>query len=318
MVHGLQVIIQRQGVIRSIWLTTCALSPFVDTRRGAMGAKHARTSGQRLRLPIPLPPLPEQRAIAHVLSTVQRAREATEAVIAATRELKRSLMRHLFTYGPVPVDRVDEVRLKETEIGMVPEEWQTATLGQIAAVSSGGTPDRSRPEFWDGGIPWIKTGEVHYNEIRSSGETISEEGLRCSSARVYPAGTILMAMYGQGVTRGRVAILGIDAAINQACLGITPRPGVTADFLFHFLTYRYEAIRDMGHGAHQKNLNAGMIKALVVPVPSVVQQVAIASFLSAADTKLGAAIRQERALAVALSALLEQLVSGTARVRETA
>jgi type I restriction enzyme S subunit len=82
---------------------------------------------------IPLPPLPEQRAIAHVLSNVREAIEATQRVIAAARELKRSLTKHLFTYGSVPVDGIEKVSLKETEIGDMPMHWQEAKLGDVAA-----------------------------------------------------------------------------------------------------------------------------------------------------------------------------------------
>lgn len=173
-----------------------------------------------LKTTIPLPPLPEQKAIARVLRTVQQAKEATERVIQATRELKRSLMRYLFTYGPVPVDEADKVPLKETEIGPVPEHWDVVRLGEVAETTSGGTPSRKHPEYFGGKIPWVKSGELSDNLIRCTEESLTDAGLLNSNAKVFPKGTLLIAMY--GATAGKVGILACEAATNQAVCAIFP------------------------------------------------------------------------------------------------
>ena len=98
-----------------------------------------------------LPPMDEQRRIARVLSTIQEAIEKQEAVIAAARELKRSLMQRLFTYGPYAEPAVT----KETEIGEIPEHWKLVRLEEIATLLSGGTPSKKRTEWWNGTIPWV-------------------------------------------------------------------------------------------------------------------------------------------------------------------
>lgn len=267
---------------------------------------------EQLRVPMLL--LEEQRAIASVLRALHKAQFATERVIAGTLELKRSLMRHLFTYGPVPASSAVDVALKETEIGSVPESWGVGSLGNVARISSGGTPDRSRPEYWGGRIPWIKTGEIKDDWITDAGERITDLGLSCSAARIVPKGTILMAMYGQGVTRGKVARLGINAAINQACAAIEPNDELDFAFLFHWLSYRYEHIRSFGHGANQKNLNAGMIRALRVPLPSLAQQREIAQSLDAVALKLRAERARSQAIKKAFVSLLGELMTGRRRI----
>ncbi|MHB8576656.1 MAG: restriction endonuclease subunit S [Dehalococcoidia bacterium] len=294
-----------------------------NVRRSLADKMEGTTGRQRLpkvvvdRLPIPLPPLAEQRTIARVLRTVQRAREATEAVIAATRTLKQSLMRHLFTYGPVPVGEADRMVLKETEIGTMPEDWEMTHLGELATVTSGGTPDRSQPSYWSGSIPWVKTGEINYNVIMQTSERISDEGIRNSAARIVPAGTLLMAMYGQGATRGRVAVLGINAALNQACAAISPNSeGILTTYLFHYCTHGYEEIRSLARGANQQNLNAGIIRSILAPVPSRMEQESIVSILAAADQKLTAAESQKAALHTLFKTLLDNLMTGRLLVAE--
>jgi type I restriction enzyme, S subunit len=163
---------------------------------------------------------------------------------------------------------------------MLPEGWRRSTLGEIARITSGGTPDRSEPSYWGGSIPWVTTGEIQFNTIICTAEKITEAGLRNSSAKLFPPGTLLMAMYGQGKTRGQVAKLGIEASTNQACAAILLHDGHDQDFYFHYLSAKYEALRELSNAGTQQNLSAGILKEVDVPVPPISEQRTVARILS--------------------------------------
>ncbi len=195
-------------------------------------------------------------------------------------------------------------------------EWRTVLLGDVCEVASGGTPSRDRPSYWNGGIPWVTTSRIDYALILFAEETISEDGLRNSSSKVFPAGTLLMAMYGQVKTRGRVAVLGIDAAINQACLAITPKATVDTTYLFNYLSHQYANIRRMAHGSNQDNLSAELIKTIRIPLPSIGEQRRIASILSTWDRAIEQTERLIAAKRRRKQALMQQLLTGKRRFKE--
>jgi type I restriction enzyme S subunit len=191
-----------------------------------------------------------------------------------------------------------------------------ARLGDIAEIYSGGTPSRKNPAYWGGNIPWIKTAQIQNSLITEDGieEWITEQGLKHSSSRIVPKGTILMAMYGQGKTRGQVSILGMDAAINQACAAIQTRKGSNRDFIFQQLLFRYNSIRSLSNTGSQENLNAWLIRSIEVPLPSLSEQTAIADILSNWDQ----AIEKTERLIVAKQEhrkwFMQQLLTGKRRL----
>ena len=278
------------------------------------GGAQPNISQQIIRnLEIDYPPLPEQKKIAHILSTVQRAIEEQGRIIQTTTELKKALMQKLFTEG------LRGEPQKETEIGLVPESWEESTLGEIACFSSGGTPSRKKKEYWKGGnIPWVKTGEVNYKTIFKTEETITEVGLKGSSAKLFPKNTLLIAMYGQGITRGRVGILGIDAATNQACAAITPKDEnrVETEYLYFYLEYLYEELRNRGHGANQKNLSATLLKMFPVTFPDTDSQQKIIGVLLSCDRKITLARNRTSNYKDLFRTLLHELMIAKIRVDE--
>lgn len=160
-------------------------------------------------------------------------------------------------------------------------------LGMLAEVNTGGTPDRTKAEYWGGTVPWITTGDIDYKTINRPSEYLTELGLKESAAKLLPAGTIIMAMYGQGTTRGKVAILGIEAATNQACAAIFPKKEIiNSSYLYSVLAHQYEKIRALGQGGNQQNLNTSLIREISIPLPLLVEQEKIASIAHTWDTAI--------------------------------
>ena len=166
------------------------------------------------------------------------------------------------------------------------EEWSTSKLGNLCLkVSSGGTPLRSISEYYENGIiPWLKTGEVKKGVIYDTEEKITESGLENSSAKLIPANSVIVAMYGDGDTAGNVAINKIPLATNQACCNFTLNPEQAYyRFVYYYLKGSYNNLINLKLGGSQQNLNAYSLKSFPLTHPCVKAQEKIAAILSAYD-----------------------------------
>jgi type I restriction enzyme S subunit len=252
---------------------------------------------------LPLPPRKEeQQRIAECLSSVDEVIAAEARKLDALKSHKKGLMQELF-----PREGETQPRLRFPQFQDAPE-WSGDSLGQIFKTSSGGTPSRSKEEYWNGNIPWITTSLVDFNVITKADEFISDEGLKNSSAKVFPEKTILVAMYGQGKTRGQVAILGIKAATNQACAAILPRKNMDPNFVFMNLASRYEEMRGLSNSGGQKNLSQGLIQELQFSYPNDIdEQQVIAECLTFLDDLIVAQAQKLEALKAHKKGLMQQL-----------
>ncbi|OXS16195.1 hypothetical protein CGX12_05080 [Zobellella denitrificans] len=207
---------------------------------------------------------------------------------------------------------------KQTEVGVIPEDWEYKTIGELATVFSGGTPNRKVAEYWGGDIPWVTTTLIDGQVINNANEFITPKGVERSSVKRCKAGSILMAMYGQGKTRGKVALLGFDATINQACASIELKDLNTNTYVLHVLNSMYESIRELSNSGGQENLSGGIVKSIKIPFPPKEEQTAIANALSDMDALLGsleALVAKKQAIK---TATMQQLLTGRTRLPQFA
>jgi type I restriction enzyme S subunit len=230
---------------------------------------------------MPLPPISEQKKICSILGSVDEAIQATQAVINQTQRVKQGLLQQLLTRG------IGHTKFKKTELGKIPEEWECRKLSEISKTYSGGTPSKSKEEYFGGNIPWVKSGELNKGLIFTTEEFISEQGLNNSSAKWVPQNSILIAMY--GATAGKVGLLKIRATINQAILAVIPEVEINYLFLYYSLNYKMpNVVKTQTQGSGQPNLNAAIIKGNDIPLPSLYEQQKIAAILSGIDDSIQA------------------------------
>lgn len=227
-----------------------ARGSYASRMQGAVARRRSLTKTDFLDLEIPFPPLDDQIRIAHLLGKV-------EGLIAQRKQ-------HL--------QQLDDL-LKSVFLAMIGDParnekgWEKKEIGAFTKVGTGSTPSRQKmAEYYGGSIPWVKTTEVQNGDIVRTEEHITEQALRETSCSVYPAGTILLAMYGQGRTRGQVGYLRMDAATNQACAAILPSIH-NQTFIFQQLSFLYDSIRALGRGGNQENLNLSLVRGIELVLP---------------------------------------------------
>jgi type I restriction enzyme S subunit len=264
------------------------------------------SQGRLAVFPIPLPPLPEQRAIAHVLRTVQRAKDATEGVIAALKELKKSLMQHLFTYGPVPVGAKNFSPQRESEIGPLPAHWRVVRLGEVAAILMGQSPPSESYNSQGIGLPFLQ-GKAEFGEVYPTSIKWCSRPLRIS-----PPGAILLSV--------RAPVGDVNLAPFQCCIGrglaaICANEKVDTAFLFHWLRLAKPKLEEHGTGTTFQSINRNVLENFPIPLPPLDEQREIARMLQAVDAKIAAEQARRAALEEVFKTLLHQLMTGKIRVK---
>lgn len=250
-----------------------------------------------------IPTIGEQKKIAQILSTWDKAITTTEQLLTNSQQEKKALMQQLLT-GKKRFPRFSD-------------KWKKTTLGAVANMNSGGTPTSSVKEYYNGGIPWVSIADMTSKGkwITSTDKTLSNIGLKNSSAKLYPENTVLYAMY---ASIGECSIARVPLCSSQAILGIRPEQDLHYEYLYFFLSYLKEKIKLQGQQGTQSNLNAGMVKKFSILLPSLEEQKLISTSLNIADQEIETLKQKLNHLKQEKKALMQQLLTGKRRVKTEA
>ena len=283
---------------------------------------------------IPLPPLAEQRAIAHVLGTLDDKIELNRRMNETLEAMARALFTSRFVdFEPVrakmdgrwrrgeslpglPADLWDLFpdRLVPSQLGNIPEGWEVKALGEVVDVLSGGTPRTSEPGYWNGSIPWYTPKDAPTLSdiyVLDTERTIAQEGIDHSAAQLLPTGTTVISARG---TVGRLALLGVPMTINQTCYGLRGMPGYPDFFTYWTIRHATDELQLRTHGTIFDTITRDTFKVVDVVAPPTTLGQAFDSVVGSLMDKVLYNLRESLALAAQRDALLPRLVSGEVRV----
>ena len=268
-------------------------------------------------IPIPLPPLEEQKAIAGILSTVQSAFEKTEKVINALKNLKKSMMKHLFTYGPVAEEEAEKVELKETEIGLIPKHWEVVRLGEVYNITK--KPKGLRIENYDA-VPFVPMEGIGFGAF--SVNFIIKDPEEISSGNYFEKGDLLLAKITPSFENGKQAIadnIPIDFGIaTTEVIPIKQAEKGLISYLFYYLQkpdVRQSLASKMEGTTGRQRLPKEVLLNTLIPLPPLEEQQKIAQILQSIDQRIEKEEKYKNALQNLFKSLLHNLMTGKIRVR---
>jgi type I restriction enzyme S subunit len=262
------------------------------------------------RITVPLPPLDRQRKIAAVLSAYDDLIENGRRRIKVLDEMAQRIYREWFVDLRYPGSR--DVHLLESELGPIPEGWRVCRLADVCTLMrSGGTPNRAKPEYWDEGtVDWYKTSELRDGWLFGSAEKVTQLAVAEGKTRLYPAGTVLMAIYGSP-TVGRFGLLATPATCNQAALAMQADGTVLPHALLPFLLKESRAhFNSIAQGAAQQNISKQKVAETKVVIPDLRVAQAAADHIEPLVQTMRSLARAARALQSARDLLMPRLISG--------
>ncbi len=275
-------------------------------RKGGTTVASIETS-RLLEQELPVPPLREQRRIVEVLEDHLSRLEAADSGLRDAERRLSGLRAGLLATGLRGGLVEDDLRegsghdllnrcdgddvvfaaTKHDKVWAIPESWAWVRIGDVFPVFIGATPSRADASLWGTELPWLSSGEVAFNRISTTKESIRRSAAGNPDTRIHPPGTVMLAMIGEGKTRGQVAILDIEAAHNQNCASIrVAGTGVLPEYLFAFFQERYLETRRAASGGNQPALNKAVVRNIAIPIPPLgTQRRLVERFVAASESE---------------------------------
>ena len=254
--------------------------------------------------------LADQRRIASILSSLDRKIELNNKINADLEEMAQAIFKNWF----VDFEPFKDGKFVDSELGMIPEGWKVGTLGEFCKCLLGGTPSRSKEEYWNGEVNWINSGEINKFRILEASEKITELGLAKSATKLLPKKTTVLAI--TGATLGQVSLLEIDTCANQSVIGVLENTEVPYEYIYPFIKDRIEMLIQHQTGGAQQHINKDNVESLIFLLPTINVLEDYISLVSPMYKRIESQCFENLYLSLLRDTLLPRLMSGELEVPE--
>lgn len=239
----------------------CQTMPFANFGGGSAVPTLNRNHIHPLETKIPVK-VEDQCRIASILSSLDRKIELNNKINADLEEMAQAIFKNWF----VDFEPFKDGKFVDSELGMIPEGWKVGTLGDFCKCLLGGTPSRSKEEYWNGDVNWINSGEINKFRILEASEKITELGLSKSATKLLPKKTTVLAI--TGATLGQVSLLEIDTCANQSVIGVLENTEIPYEYIYPFIKDRIEMLIQHQTGGAQQHINKDNVESLIFLLPA--------------------------------------------------